>query len=130
MEIKKQSNINTWLTIFSLLIGLGGLGLTWYTINQGMVSEMYQKEADLVTKIQEVKDVSSKNLNSHINDFQDFKLKDQEINSNQDNKINNLEHALDHNKNQYEHLHSQSKADNQVLEADLKEWVDRNFKRK
>jgi len=76
------------------------------------------------------KEDNQKALQAFKNDVYAFKLKTQETNFKNEKKIENLEIKSDHLKNQFEHLHSQTKADNQVLKNELKNWSEKKFKKK
>ncbi len=130
MEQKTQN----YLTIGSFMVAFAGLGFSFFTRTQDQNTEFFEKEAQYRTKtvqdIQKVKELHTKELQTFKNAYNEDKLKSQEINFQHEKKIENLEIKSDHLKNKNEHLHSQTKADNEVLKNELKNWVEKKFRRK
>lgn len=130
MEQKTQN----YITIGSFLVAFSGLAFTFFTRNQDQNAEFYEKEqqyrAETLRNIQSIKDNNLKALQAIKNDFNEYKLKSQELNFIHEKKIENLEIKSDHIKNQFEHSQSQARAENEVLEKSLKNYVERNFKKK
>ena len=130
MEQKTQS----YITIGSFLVAFSGLGFSFFTRNQDQTAEFMEKEAlyraKTVQDIQSIKENSLSALQAHKNEFSEYKLKTQESFFIHEKKIENLEIKSDHLKNQNEHSQSQARAENEVLEKSLKNYVERNFKKK
>jgi len=130
MEQKTQN----YLTIGSFMVAFAGLGFSLFTRTQDQNTEFFEKEAKYRTKtvqdIQNVKELHKNELHRFKNAYNEDKLKSQEVNFQHEKKIENLEIKSDHLKNQNEHLQSQAAADNLVLRNELKNWVEKKFKKK
>ena len=130
MNQKTQNLIN----VCAFLVAFAGLAFAFFTRTQDKTEEFFEKEAHYRTKtleyMQSIKEDNQKALQAFKNDVYAFKLKTQETNFKNEKKIENLEIKSDHLKNQFEHLHSQTKADNQVLKNELKNWSEKEFKKK
>ncbi len=111
MEVKTQSNINTYVGLLSFIVSAVLAFYTFFVRSEDKSTEMYEKEVEYRAKtkkaIQDIKDLHKSELQAHKNVFQGHLLGNQREISDLNNKINTLKINFDNLKRQNEYLHSQ-----------------------
>lgn len=122
MEIKTQSNVNTYVGVFSLLLSVILAFFTFFVRSQDRGEEMYEKEAKYRAKttkdMQDIKDLHKNELQTHENRFQEHLLKNQRTILDILSNIKALQISNDNLRRQNEYLHSQVKLENEAIRAE------------
>ena len=122
MDAKIQSNVNSYVGLFSLILS-GILGFyTFFVRNEDKSTENFEKEVSYRNKttreIQEIKDLHKNELQDHKNTFQNHLLKNQRIILELTNKISTMQNDFNNLKRQNEYLHSQMKLGDEAVKAE------------
>ena len=134
MPENTKISLQSWGTIFSIIGIIGTFAWNYFTNSSKQMEDYKQKTSE---EIHEVREFCQLTIQKNTKELHEYKLKTQERISLLESKLALVEQERDHLKNQYEHLHSQSDANDQNLRNEfkagdnaVKSYVRTNFKTK